>query len=352
MRVHRFRNVTRSAMVALVCVSGAVSAAWADEERSDDINFGHGVTVEAGETSNRDIVVFGGTATIAGEHHGDVFVFGGGVTISGTQTGDVVVFGGGLDVSGSLKGSTTVFGGGAHLASTAVLDGDVSLLGGTLNREPGSVVHGGHVAITKPRLKGIGPWFGFPGIAGIGLGLSLLGWLKSAVMTLLLGLLIVGLMPAQVEAAGAVLRDRWPACLGWGFVAFVAVIPLSFLLLVTCIGAILPFAFYQVAKYFGFAVLFAVVGEPLARGLLRRDLTLVPAFLVGFVALSLLALVMPIVSVWLVCGWVAVGCTLLTRFGTLRPWFTRRPPRVADTMVAVSATEPQVTAPAPPPEGE
>lgn len=365
MRIHSFVRTLLGGALALLTIAAISPPAWAEddnpapaaptsrvESRSDDFRFGQNVDIPAGETSDRDIVAFGGNVDIAGTHHGDVVAFGGTVRVSGTQTGDVVVFGGGLKVSGSITGSMTVFGGGAHLDSTAVVDGDLSLLGGNLHREPGAVVHGGRVSIARPHLKGLAPFFGPPaGLVGLGLGLSLIGWLKSTLLTLLLGLLIVAVMPAQVEAAGVVLRERWLASLGWGFVAGLALVPLTLLLLVTCIGAVLPFALYQVAKYFGFTVLFAVIGEPLGRSLLRRDLTLVPAFLVGFVALTLVGLVVPVLPVWMIYGWVGVGCALMTRFGTLQPWLKRRasvpPPIVTppESPLAPSAGVTEISAP-------
>jgi cytoskeletal protein CcmA (bactofilin family) len=312
---------------------------------SDEFRFGQGVTVAEGEESHRNIIVYGGPVAVDGTHHGEITSFGGSVKISGVQMGDVVVTGGSLDVSGRVDGSIAVIGGDARLASTARVSGDVSLVGGRLHRDPGAVLSGGHVTVAAPRV----PHVGFPHglFGGLGLGLSVFAWIKKALLTLLVGLVVVALLPAQVDSATAVLRERWLACLGVGFVAGVAVFPLTPLfLLVACVGVVIPALFYQVAKYFGLVVLFIVVGEALGRAALKRELPLIPAFLLGLAVLSLIGLVAP-APIWLVYGWLGVGCALLTRFGTMRPWFNR-PTRVTTTTTTTTTTAATAPPVAPP----
>jgi hypothetical protein len=315
----------------------------AHDSGSDEFRFGQSVTVPAGEESHRNIVVYGGTANIEGTHHGAITVFGGHVKIAGTQKGDVVVMGGGLDISGKVDGSVAVIGGGARLASTANVSGDVSVVGGSLHRDPGSVLKGGDVSVAAPNVSVGALPFGLLG--GFAAGLSILGFLKSALLTLVVGLLVIALLPTQVEAAGGVLRERWPACLGVGFLAGVAVVPLMLVLLITCVGVVLPPVLYAVAKYFGLTVLFIVLGEALARGILKRELAPIGAFFVGFVVLSLVTFVTSPLPTRMILGWFGVGCALLTRFGTMRPWFKKRTP-----------TQPPVAAateiPAAPPSSE
>jgi cytoskeletal protein CcmA (bactofilin family) len=308
-------------------------------EPSEEFRFGQGVTVTEGEESHRNIIVYGGPVAVDGTHHGEITSFGGNVKISGVQTGDVVVTGGSLEVSGRVEGSVAVIGGDVRLTSGARVSGDVSLVGGRLHRDPGAVLSGGHVSVAAPHVPHAFPLGLF---GGLGLGLSILAWIKKAVLTLLVGLVVVALLPGQVDSATAVLRERWLACLGVGFVAGVAVFPLTPLfLLVACVGVVIPALFYMVAKYFGMVVLFIVVGEALGRAALKRELPLMPAFVLGLAVLSVIGLVAPS-PIWLVYGWLGVGCALLTRFGTMRPWFK------GPTRIATTTTSTTTGAPAPP----
>jgi hypothetical protein len=121
-----------------------------------------------------------------------------------------------------------------------------------------------------------------------------------------------------------VLRDRWLECLGWGLLTLLIAVVATPLLCLTCIGGVVPFLFYQAAKYFGMAALFIVVGQAFGRAGFQRDLNPIPSLLVGFAVLSLIGLLVPFA--WWIYGWFGVGCAVITRFGTMRPWFRPSPP--------------------------
>jgi hypothetical protein len=286
--------------------------------KGNTVRLGAGFTLEAGETHNEDIVVLGGPVRIAGQQRGDVVVLGGPVVISGEVDGDIVSLGGPL-----------------HLASTARAHRDVVTVGGPLVKDAGATIGGetvevaaaGGLAHMIPHL----PFFGGLGMAGL-LSLSILQWLKTAVVALLLALVIAAVLPVRVEAAAGVLRDRWLACLLWGLAAGISVFPLALLLCVTCVGWIVPIAFYQAAKYFGCAALFVVVGEAMGGTGFRRELSLMPSLLLGFLMLSLIGFFVPMI--WFVYSWTAAGCALVSRFGTLRPWFGGRTPASPTTSSA------------------
>lgn len=285
-----------------------------------------------------NVRLFGGSVRVAPDeiHDGDIVLFGGSATIEGTQRGDVVVFGGTIDVSGNASGDVVAIGGSIRVRDGASIHGDTVTVGGRLDRAEGAVVEGEQVEVGG----GVGHFL--PAAIPMGLGLGALGWTifgwaKTAVLALLLALVIAAVLPTRVEAAGQVLRQRWLACLGWGFAAFVLSIPATLLLSITCVGVVIPFIFYQVAKYFGLTVLFAVIGNAVARTGLKRDLTLLPAAVVGFLLLSLIGLLAP---AWWIYSWLAVGCALLTRFGTLRPWFRRDPPPAFPPTTTTAASAP------------
>ena len=68
-----------------------------------------------------------------------------------------------------------------------------------------------------------------------------------------------------------------------------------------------------------------MLGETLGRGAFKRELSPIGSFLLGFGVLSIVGFVTPLPT-WMILGWFGVGCALLTRFGTMRPWFQKRTP--------------------------
>ena len=230
-----------------------------------------------------------------------------------------------------------LLGGPLRLTSSARARRDVVMVGGPIVKEMGATIGGETVEIGGP--AGLGGALSHLPFGGMGLGMGLIGlsildWLKTAAISLLLAFVIAAVLPLRVEAAAAVLRERWLSCLGWGFVAAVAVFPVALLLCLTCVGWVVPVGFYQVAKYFGTAALFVVVGEAIGGTGFRRELSLLPALLLGFVVLALLGLFLPVM--WYVYSWMAAGCAILTRFGTLRPWFPGRAPASPTTASAIA----------------
>ena len=294
----------------------------------EDVAFGSSVKVASGEVNRDDIVVMGGTAEIDGTQKGDVVVIGGKARISGTVDGDVVVIGGPLE-----------------LERTASIDGDAVAVGGPLKKEEGATVSGETVSAQGmsffPKIWPALPWqLGWGSLLWMSVG----QWLWDAAVALLLTVLIAAVLPARVEAAAPVLRERALPCLGWGALTWAGTWLLAGILFISCIACILsplPILFFQVAKYFGMTVLFLVIGQSLGRTGFSKELTLMPALLLGFVVLSLLALVLPLA--WWVYELAGAGCAMLTKFGTLRPWFEPRPtPPPATTTTSLPAPEPLV----------
>ena len=78
------------------------------------------------------------------ERRGDEIVrFGSDVTVERDEiVEEVVVIGGNATINGEVDGELTVVGGNATLGPEAVVRDDVTIVGGTLNRAPGSVIEG------------------------------------------------------------------------------------------------------------------------------------------------------------------------------------------------------------------
>lgn len=93
-----------------------------------------------------DRVITGGTFTLADGQiqNGNLLIFGGAVRLEdGSQVnGDVVLMGGTLTVNGDVNGNVVGIGGVVSLGSSAIVEGSLTTLAATLNREPGSQVKG------------------------------------------------------------------------------------------------------------------------------------------------------------------------------------------------------------------
>ena len=77
-------------------------------------------------------------------HEGSLVVFGGAVTIEpdSTVNGDVVLMGGTVEIGGHVNGNVVGIGGAVRLNEAAIVNGDVFTLGAALRREEGAVVNG------------------------------------------------------------------------------------------------------------------------------------------------------------------------------------------------------------------
>jgi len=91
---------------------------------------------QQGLVLKKDIVV------AEGEVQDNVITLGGNVLIEGQVKEDVVAFGGTITVKGTVRGSVVGVGSDIELASTAVIEGDLYSIGGTLNKEPGCAIEG------------------------------------------------------------------------------------------------------------------------------------------------------------------------------------------------------------------
>lgn len=101
------------------------------------VQFGQNYTLEAGATV-RDLVLFGGSATIHGEVQRDAVIIGGGVELSGTA---------------SVGGDVVVLGGGATVTAGATVDGDMVVVGGRFEGPP-DFAPGGDLVIADTMFGG------------------------------------------------------------------------------------------------------------------------------------------------------------------------------------------------------
>ncbi|MBN1272482.1 MAG: hypothetical protein JXB26_09440 [Candidatus Aminicenantes bacterium] len=281
----------------------------------------------------------------ADEVQKNVWSFGGNVLILGQVEESVVAFGGVVTVEGEVGELVFGFGSEIILKSTAVINGDLVALGGSVVKEPGCVVEGDTIYFeTSKNLKN---FFG-KGLTGIPIFSPFLMAMKiiGVFIWLLLMLVVTGFLPKQVSfASEQIKKSFWPVTgVGLlGVIIFTGLILFSALLSIILIGIPILLALILVAivlKIFGKVVLFYFFGEKIARILGIKKGT---AFLFGILGFLLLSLIdfLPVfvspLSFWLtvifsvltslfsfclsIIGW---GVALRTRFGTTENWFVKK----------------------------
>ena len=175
---------------------GALAQARVVVQPKDQIVLRGDVVVPRGQVVG-EVVVFTGTATVAGVVRGDVVVLDGPVTIGGQVSGDVVAIHGPIRLLSSAQVAGSVRGG-----------GDVEVA-------DGAQVHGGVARGVRFTLSGPVGAFG-----------ALLASVAVAVSVLATGLLMLLLAPRGLERLATVGRERPFVSAAWG-IALTLAVPLA-----------------------------------------------------------------------------------------------------------------------------
>jgi hypothetical protein len=221
----------------------------------------------------------------------------------GTSANSVFALGGSITIAGSVREVVASLGADVTLLPTARVgtsagSGDTSLvvIGGDLTSAPGATIVG---KTTVEPLASVRDAFttGFwRPIASPLAGLSLIGWVGSTVLLILLGLLVAAVLPRQTRASMQRVASHPASSLGWGaLTAFVIVPVVTVALVVTIVGILLaiPWALIVVPAVFafGFIAVGTFIGERLLRAVGYRGESLLLAATVGMVATQLVRLI-------------------------------------------------------------
>ena len=263
----------------------------------------------------RDIVIPAETLT-----KGDVVAVFGDIEVLGEVHGDVVAVGGSISIHGPVKGDVISVGGTVRLANNAVIEGEVTAIGGGVDQEPSSRVMGGihsvnlGALVTKPRFLS---------------GLSLLRWrsprasfgyLLYVVGLYALALLVLALAPSHVANVAEAFDTQWRRALLLGLIAILLIGPIALAVAITIIGIplvpVIVFAFV-VAKILGYVAFVSYLGRRIAGS--DRDFHHLAELAIGVVVLALVRYVPvlgPVTSFFV--NAITLGAVLDTRFGTNR----------------------------------
>jgi hypothetical protein len=269
-------------------------------------------------------------------HEGDLVVFGNSTDVKGTVDGDLVVIGGAADVAGKVTGSLVVFGGTADLESTAEIDGELIEIGGSIigaDKIPGNksvqsvsglswlprLLHDIHPESHKFNIELPFPRF--------------LHWFNLAALIwwFVISFLVILLLGRNLERTSEMLRADALKALLAGFLFQIALLIVSLGLIVTLIG--IPVALLLILFAIG-AYWFAVPVGFITLGRMLRDLAspskngLFLSAAIGFAVLMAIRFLPFGIGflVWIIWMDIALGATILSKFGLMTPWFKQKPP--------------------------
>ncbi len=269
--------------------------------------------VGAEETlSHGEIVQFSGDRHIESHERvtGDLVLFNGHALIDGIVEGDVVCFAGNITVNGEIWGDAVSLSGTIARGSQGVIQGDMVSLESGMGL--GHMGRGMSHAFDRGLISPI-----FSLTFRI---LSLLGFAALAV-------LVTVLLPKQVENMGDYLENN---LLMSGLTGLAALVVLPFALLIFLISIVgipliplIPLA-YLLTGIFGYFGVATQAGKKLA-GAFKLETSPVLHVLLGvFVFWLLLRIPLLGALIWLILACFSLGSALSSKFGTLRPWFTKR----------------------------
>ncbi|MBN1355395.1 hypothetical protein JXA40_03885 [bacterium] len=307
-----------------------------ESDNFDTLRMGENLTVPKGTVRKGDVVIFGGNGEVHGTVRGDVVVFGGGVNISGTVTGDVVVFGGTVS-----------------LAGTARIEGSLVAMGGTIEQEEGSAVMGDIVDMSGiPLIANLSRWFtgkldiprmdDTPVPRAPGRFLGVIGKLHLIILCFwfLITCALVFLGARYMEQAGETMRREPFRSLVAGFLFHAGFLVLFLGLIVTVIGipvAVILVFFWLIVCIFSVPAGSYLLGKRTWELFNRPNASIFGSALTGLIILGL-ARFLPFFLgflIWHLWFMAAVGATILSKFGSMRPWFRSRaagydhPPEIA-----------------------
>jgi hypothetical protein len=267
---------------------------------------------QAGQATTEAFVVLSGRADVPqGQQVGDLVVFHGSATVAGTVDGSLTAFDAPVTISGRVNGDVVAFNGRVELASGANVTGDV------VSQSAPVVASGATIGGASKRLQTNTNWQGF-GWAG-----KLAWWLAVSISTLVVGLALVWLTG---RGAGRILeagRTRIGPSIGLGLLLFFGLPLLAIIALVTVVGIPLGLGLLA-ALLLIYALGYSATAWILGRSIVHEPTAWAVGFLAGWAILRVVALI-PILGGLAWFAAVAFGLGALA----VAIWRARTPRRTA-----------------------
>lgn len=262
----------------------------------------------------------------------NVVTFGGDIIIKGIVKESAIAFGGTITIEGEVGDVVLGFGSEITLKSTAVIRGDVASLGGTLTKEPGSIIEGDTIYFKTSEDLGALLREGLWGRVGFSLiPLLIIIKLVTAFIWFILAILLVTIFPRQISLGADQIRASLWSVLGTGILSliiFIGLVIFSAFLSLILIGIPILLALVIIGviiKIFGQVILFYFFGESLHKAFSQKKTPPLLAITLGFVLITVIGLI-PFFGalfsfVLSLIGW---GVVIRTKFGTTTNWFSRK----------------------------
>lgn len=260
----------------------------------------------------------------------NVIAFGGDILIKGKVKESVVAFGGTITVEGEVGEVVLGLGSQITLRSSAIIKGDVVVIGGILEKEPGTTVNGDTIYFKIETFEDLFPILKKVSFAPL-IPLLIIIKLITLFIWFILALALATIFPRQISfAASQIRKSFWPVVgIGLlGIIIFTGLVIFSALLSLILIGIPILIALIFVGiiiKIFGQVVLFYFFGESLSRAFGRKQPSPLLAVILGLILVGFIGFI-PIIGflfsfVLSIIGW---GVVIRTKFGTTENWFKRR----------------------------
>lgn len=226
------------------------------------------------------VVITGDVVVERGQTLDDIFVINGHVIVRGRVTGDIITVSAPIRINGPVGGDVVAVSDRVTIGPGGRIDGD--LLYG--DEDPVVTVPGA--------VRGDTESFDYGDLSTpLGSLIARLAlWLAMSVSTLLLGLALLWLAPAALEAAREIARTRTGAAIGIGLAAFFGLPAVAVVLFITLVGIPLSVALL-LALIPIYAVAYATSAFLLGRAVVRPPRGRFLAFLAGWAILRAIALI-------------------------------------------------------------
>ncbi len=248
--------------------------------------------------------------------------------IDGEALSHAVALSGSARVSGRVAGDVIVLGGDARLASTAEIGGDVYVLSGRIDAEPGATIGGRSVAYPDASALWVsliqGPALGLSASSPLVLGAKLALLAFWAFVSLLL--FAIGrreLLSTSDSVRVEPFRNFFLGLTGVAAMVLTALFFSAFAgALVGVPLVVLVVVIALVLRFWGMVAVFHALGAWLSQRLKRRPPLPLTAATYGLLALGVLKF-LPFIGIWTwsVATFIGVGAALSTKFGRREAWF-------------------------------
>lgn len=197
------------------------------------------------------------------------------------QVKDAVSIGGDVRIEGEVKNDAVAVGGSLFLGPQATVEGSAVSIGGRINQSQTAVVKGDIVEMSTPWEIPSEAWF------GLFVGLQILAFLGF----LALALLLVALVPKQVQSVSRTAVESVGRSFLWGILVILTIIPVTVLLAITIVGiALIPVLYVVIILIFvfGYIGIANLIGVQVFKGVNRKKAAMIWKALVGLLLLGLM----------------------------------------------------------------